>query len=191
MRPSPILLALARDDGSTASELAARLYPPLPIPARWTDAAQRRAVLGSPALPARKGAPAVAAVLGSRDIQQQEALAAVSRALGELVRRGYVEHIRPPVVAEWFRVRAQASGVSRALRRVVYPDKVGAETIAAWAAMVQAAEQSPGVWRPGKSGAQQETYAALVSYGVLVGSRQRWVTEAGRVMVSTWLEVSK
>ena len=190
----------------TVGELAARLYPPPPIPARWVDAAQRRAVLGSPGLAARPGReavvscgvvvrrprPAVAAVapvLGSRDLHIREAHARVSAIMGELVRAGLVEKLRPPVVAEWFRERVRKRGMGRAIRRLVFPDDMPAEQVRAWSAMVHAAEESPGTWRPGASGAEQETYAALVGVGVITSPQQRWPTVKGIELVQFWNEV--
>lgn len=175
--------------GMTAEELAARVFPLPALPPTWAPG-QRRAVLGCPAIPERpatafrRSIPAQAAVVGSRELLARANIARVSGILGELVRRGYVERVRPPVVAPWFRRSVGRRGSLRAaLHRLEWPEETASATMDAWAAMVTEAEQSPGAWRPGKSGAAQETYRALVAHGVFEAPAMRWATEAGRKRV--------
>lgn len=175
--------------GMTAEELAAKVYPLPALPSVWAPG-QRRAVLGAPAIPERpatafrRAIPAQEAVVGSREVLARANVARVSAQLGELVRRGYVERIRPPVVAAWFRRSVERRGSLRAaLFRLEWPEETASATVDAWATMVTAAEESPGVWRPGKTGAQQESYRALCGFGVFEAPAMRWATEKGRQLV--------
>lgn len=173
--------------GLTADEIADVLFPLPPLPSTWAPG-QRREVLGSPALPARGQLPAVPATIGSRETLRRANVARVSRSLGELVRRGLVEPLRPPTVAPWFLGSVTRRGSLRgALAWLEWPDvETPAATLDAWEAMVREYEQSPGVWRPRPTGAAQETYRALVAHGVFVAPSMRWATEKGRALVASW-----
>lgn len=120
-------------------------------------------------------------LVAAREEWERQAVGRVSNAIGELVRAGLVEKLRPPTVAEWFRARMTSRGTWAALRDFdrLHDVRVSDATIDAWAAMVEAHEQSPGSWRPGKSGAEQQSYQQLVALGVFVAPGQRWPTEAG------------
>lgn len=178
--PQRILLALSAAPGSTVAEITDAVMP-MPDAVRITrafrDSVDRRARLA-----ARE---AWLADLPGR-------VEVVSSALDGLVRRGLVERRGPPKLADWFAARMRRLGTLDALRSVYRepsaddvdydPYPTGPEVdrvLAAWAAMLEDYGKSPGVWRAGKSGAEQGTYAALVERGVFEAPSQRRLTAAG------------
>lgn len=165
-----VLVAVVREPGMlTAADIAPEVYPmpdELRIRGPFRSAAHRTSLLSE------------------RAKHETWAVGKVSQHLGELVRRGFVERLRPPVVAPWFRGSIDRRGsLYAALARLEWPDETPGATLDAWAVMVTASEQSPGAWRPGKTGAEQESYRALVAHGVIEAPSQRWATEAGRKLV--------
>ena len=178
--PQRILIALSAAPGSTVAEITEAVMP-MPdgvrITSAFRDPADRRARLA-----ARE---AWLADLPAR-------VEVVSSALDGLVRRGLVERRGPPKLADWFHARMRRLGTLDALRSVYRePDEGDVEydpyptgpevdrVLTAWAAMLEDYGKSPGVWRAGKSGAEQGTYAALVERGVFEAPSQRRLTEAG------------
>jgi hypothetical protein len=171
-----VLVAVVREPGQmTAADIATEVYP-MPDELRIRGPFRSRAHRTT--------------LLAARDEHWTWAVGRVSQHLGELVRRGLVERVRPPAVAPWFRGSIERRGsLVAALARLEFPDETPGPTLDAWAAMVRDYEQSPGVWRPGKSGAEQETYRALVALGVFEAPSQRWPTVAGVELVHKWNEV--
>jgi hypothetical protein len=122
-------------------------------------------------------------ILKRRTEHVDRSRARVSAILGELVRAGLVQPMQPPTVAPWMRAKIDAAGgdVWQALRdldiniRPNRPDTV----IDAWADMLEAIEESPGTWRPAKTGAAQETYRVLCDLDIVIGPANRHPTAAG------------
>lgn len=163
-----VLRCIVREPGMlTASDIAAEV---LPVP----ESLRIRGVF-------RSGAHR-RTVMAEREAWERQAVGRVSQAIGELVRRGDVEPMRPPTLAAWVATRIESRGLWQTLRDIDRheEERVNDETIDAWAAMVTEYTKSPGAWRPGKSGAEQESYRALVVLGVLEAPTQRWATEKGR-----------
>ena len=172
------LIALHRDPGATVDRLARAVYP------RPSELASRPYVGATLLERAADGARLIAA----RKAWDAQAIDRTSGHLDDLVRRGMVQRRGPPRIDGWFLARMGRLGTVEALVTVYDVDALPPRgeardaiesTIRAWAAMVDAYGGSPGVWRPGKSGAEQATYAALVERGVFVAPSQRWLTEAG------------
>ena len=165
MTPTTAILTLiVRNPGMmSAAELSERVYP-YPENLRMHSRVPRSAY---------------AALHTARQDYRRKSDIRTTSILGELVRRRLVEPMRPPTVAPWFIERVTSYGLTSAVEGVLRFDDADSPEVRRAGVTMLLCAMTTADWRPGSSGAEQETYRALCSRGIIEAPTKRWPTVAG------------